>query len=477
MANKKEQEHKKKIQEQHAEYRANIRDWILFSDAVDSTGGFSDGSYVKKYSHEDAGAYARRKELAYNLNHTAPVIDTYVGHLYKKPIIRQYDKNAELERFYSATNILGDKTITELMQKASATAMTFGHCSIMVDRTQKPEDSKVTSQAQEKAHGIKTYAYILTPKDIINWGMGVDGMLNFIVIKETYTTGNDDVWADHETATRYRLWTRTQWFVFEEGENTPRQSGSHNLGIIPIVTVYNATGSGYTIVGRSEIKDIAKINKTLFNKLSELDELMVNTAFNILAMDGSDLPQDKDGKANITLSNGRILTYSGNVPVYLSPSPDSIAAYETRIANLINEIYRIAKIEYTGGVSSSGIALAFKFEKTNQNLARKAENMADAERKLAAVVLKWDALNPANKNVDVQIIYPKDFGITDYQGEAVKDAKILDLAIGDEFEKYYRKTMIRKYAPEASESELAKMDAEIDAGEIPTMPDEEEEVA
>jgi hypothetical protein len=446
----------------HADYDANIDSWTLYGEAVSGNGGFKDGSNVTKFVKESTDKYDRRKLAAYYLNHSAPVIDTYVGHLYKKPIVRQYNDNKELARFYESTNITGDQTIDELMQLASVTALTYGMAYVVIDRTKADADEIITKK-DEIDKDVKTYAYVINPKQLIDWAIGDDGLFEWVKIKETYTTGKESWFADHIEKTRYRIWTRTEWMVYEQGESVPSSQDTHDLGFVPVIPVYNIQGEGGTIIGRSEISEIAKINKTIFNNCSELDDLMINNAFSLLAME-----KDNASKEGFELGSDRVLFYKGDkLPEYISPPPQAIEAYEKRIKTLVDEIYRIAKINYNDGIALSGIALAFKFEKTNQNLARKAGNLEDAELKIANTVLAWSSDDNANKNVDVTIIYPADFGIIDLAGEADKDQKVLDLGLGEVAEKTYKKQIAPKYIKGTLE-EMSDIDADIDSMEVPT---------
>jgi hypothetical protein len=131
-------------------------------------------------------------------------------------------------------------------------------------------------------------------------------------------------------------------------------------------------------------------------------------------------------------------------------------AYERRIEGTIKEIYRLAKLNYTGGVSPSGIALAFEFEKTNQSLKYKAENLADAERKMANIVAKWE-----NKESDAVIEYPKDFNLNDMERELNVALDALSLHISETFNKEYQKKLYRDLMPQLPSDKKTTIDDEI----------------
>lgn len=442
------------VTQQHADYVANILHWGFLRHSYEGTGGFRDGAYIEKHDKEAKVKYTNRKRIKHYYNFCAPIIDTYTGHLFKKAPTRITEVNEILD-FYIDTARGGRIDINELMKEASTLAHVYGYCFIVID---KPDISAETKR-DELINNIKPYAYTLTPEDVIDWRLDSTGALKWIKIKETHILNEDDPLATHDEVEKYRIWDKQNWTLY-----TPKDDGyivettaPHSLGVVPVVIIYNRKGLKSPLPGIAEISDIAYINKRLFNLISELDELLRGQTFSVLTYQ-TDNSKDL---ADLELGTDRILTYGADSerPDYISPPATAMQAYEQRIKATIEEIYRLAKLNYTGGVSPSGVALAFEFEKTNQSLKDKAKNLADAEHKIADIVARWQ-----DKEGEVTIDYPQDYNINDMSKELDNIMTSLSLGISDKFNNELKKVSARKILPNLSSEKHIEIDKEIEEG-------------
>jgi len=449
----------------HVDYEANIVDWTLFGDAVTGKGGFKDGTYLIEHKREDPARYTKRKETPSYINHTAPIIDTYTGHIYKKEVVRKSDDPA-VEAFWESTNRKGEKSIELLAKEISRASSTFGHCFVIVD---KKIGDNVETQEDEANQDIRPYAYVVNPTQLINWGLDEDGNFAWINIKETFITDEDDPAAEHALMVRYRIWTKDEWLVFEEGKSSVVARGTHALGEVPVVMVSNIHMTDGSAVGRSDIQDIAKLNRDIFNWQSELKILLGDTVFNILIMPADGLEKDSDtgDYKELNLGTDRVLLYGeGGEPKFIAPSQDSVESYETRILNTVEDIYKMARLDYRGGVTPSGVAMQFKFEKTNQILADKAANLENGEKRIARLV-KMFASTTGDANMDdTTIQYPQEFGLQDMERELKMHGDVLDLGLGEMFGKEYKKNVAIQLLPNANEKIITEIHEEIDSEEM-----------
>ncbi len=60
----------------------------FLADALHGTGGFADGSYLKRYPREGDSKYNARKDLAWYANPVRRAVSRFVGHIDKRPPIR-----------------------------------------------------------------------------------------------------------------------------------------------------------------------------------------------------------------------------------------------------------------------------------------------------------------------------------------------------------------------------------------------------
>ncbi|MFC1855156.1 phage portal protein [Thermodesulfobacteriota bacterium] len=298
------------------------------------------------------------------------------------------------------------------------------------------------------------YAYILPPHSVIDWSIDAKDEFNWVKVVEEVPKDAGNFLQPNDKETYYRIWTKDEYYLFDDKENLVKR-GEHGLGVVPFILLQNRKGPLGSIIGRSEIHDIAKIGKRLYNLCSELDDLLRSQTFATLtypALDAKDL-------SDVELGTDRILTYdpsSSFAPTFIAPSSDATKAYETRIAAIIEEIYRLARLNYKGGVTQSGIALSFMFEKTNQALSDKALNMQEAERRIAKVVCKWQ-----ESDFEGEIQYPLDYSVSDVEKELKMALDAIKLDISDRFNIEYKKSTARKLLPKLPESIKSVIDGEI----------------
>ncbi len=430
------------------EYVSSMNNWDFLRNAYFGSGGFSDGGYIEKYDKESQQKYQNRKKNAYYLNYCASVIDTYSAHLFKKPIIRK-SENQHYKRFIK--DCTGSrKSIDEFMKEAFICAQIFGYSFIVVDKP----DTEAKTRLEEVELGALPYSYILPPQSVIDWSVNAKGEFNWVKLVEDAPADPADFLNPKETCAFFRVWTKEKFYLYNDKEELIEE-GEHGLGSVPIVLLQNRRGRHGSIVGKSDIQDIAKVNKRLYNLCSELDDLLRSQTFATLtypALDAKDL-------SDVELGTDRILTFdpsSSFAPAFIAPSADATKAYETRINALTEEIYRIARLNYQGGASSSGVSLAFKFEKTNQALCDKALNLQQAEYKLARIVCAWQ-----ESEFDGEIKYPGDFSLGDIEREIKEAFDALTLGVGEKFNQEYKKNLARKLMPQLPESMRSEIDQDI----------------
>ncbi len=435
----------------HDDYLSNVNLWDFLKNAYFGAGGFADGGYIQKYDKESQQKYYNRKKSAYYLNYCASVIDTYNAHMFKKPVVRKSD-NPYYKRFIEHSDGF-DKGIDAFFKEAFLCAQIFGYCFIVVDKP----DTQAATMHEEFERGALPYGYVLPPQSVIDWSTDSHGRFNWVKVMEEQTQDAENFLSPKSAQTFYRVWTKREVYLFNEKEELVSRV-AHDLGSVPFVLLRNKRGWLGSITGISDIYDIAKVNRRLYNLCSELDDLLRSQTFAILtypALDAKDL-------SDVELGTDRILTYdpsSSAAPAFIAPSAAASNAYEVRIDALIQEIYRLARLNFKGGVSPSGIAHAFEFEKTNQALCDKAQNLQQAEQEVARLVCKWQ-----ESVFDGEIQYPLDFSITDLEKELKLAFDAMSMNLSAQFNKECKKSIVRKLMPGLPESVKEVIDKEIATG-------------
>jgi hypothetical protein len=446
------------IQQTHPEYTDKIDNLTFLQAAYFGTGGFADGTYIVKYTNESTDKYDERKDIAYYPNYVKSIVNTYGGHLYKQEPVRDEKGNEILETFISKTNLKGNKNMDSIMKDAFQLSMALGYCYVFVDSP----DTLVETAASEKELDIRPYAYIISPISVTNWGLDNKGNFEWILIKETYVENQETPFQDNpDTIERYRYWDKKEWAVYDilESEVVLIASNTHTLGRIPIVPVYFEEIPG-EIVGVSGVEEIARLNKRLYNLLSELDDILRKQTFAILTYQGN-LPDE------LGLDTDRAMTYDQERPAFIAPPSVATDAYRQTIDAITGEIFRIAKLDHQGVTATtkdkSGIALIVEFEKTEEALQSGAKQMKQVEYNIYELVLLWAGKAVKDIKDEITVEYADSYGIKDYSTliDAVSEAIMLNIPSDTFYKELYKKTT-SVLLPDASIDTRKKINKEID---------------
>jgi hypothetical protein len=447
------------LQQTHPDYDAYIAEWNFFIRSYLGGKMYREGDYLLQHPFESTENYNRRKEIAYFYNYCAPIIDIYVSHLYKTPPKRDYGdlKDEPLFESFLKDSDLEGSTFSSFMRNAQRLASVYGRVSVVID---KPLDTAQT-KADELENDIRPYLSLVTPDNVLDWEFEREPsgrqVLKMVKIKESKT--------------EYRIWTRLAWelWIIEEGEKESKavlmDSGTHGLGIVPVVNVYNKSKIT-DMIGVSDIQDIADINKNIYYLCSDSTEIIENTAFPMLAV-----PYEKGSEQDKEVGPRNILQFDPEQPnakpFFIEAPHSSLAEIREWIMQSVREIHRIARL---GGLVSttetkqpwSGIALEIKNEQLYAALIEKADNMEEAETKILNVVALW-----LDTDFDGNIDYPENFSISDVNEDFERAIRSLtEVTIPSKtFIKQAQKKIANSVVPKAPDDIATLINAEIEAAD------------
>lgn len=411
-------------------------DYQLMWDAYTGLGGFQDGSYLVRYPRETDEKYKRRQQLAFYPNFPKKIVETFASHIFKKPPQRQIESKAYLE-FIQNTDKNGTY-IDDFMRKLCKLSLVFGTVFVIVD---KPQGSALTV-AQEKELGLSPYITVRLPTQVKELEIDIYGRLTKIVFQEELFL---------------RTFTQNSWEVKSIKTNEV-YTGEHALGTIPVVAVSWADPLLPTeIFAPPFIHEIAYASKDLYNAISELREILRSTTFPILTL------PTKQPVGDITVGTENFIAYDpegGGKPDFIAPPPDPAKIYMEYIQLLIEQIYKLANLEFVMGTSQqkSGVALEFEFQDLNSMLSGIAMNLEQAEYKIAELVARWSG----EEGFKGTISYEKDFSYRDIERDLKIAIDALSLQISQTFDSELKKRLARALLPDADEHIMERIDNEID---------------
>jgi len=397
------------ILNKHPEYDENVLNWEFFLRSYMGGEEYKSGQYLTKYFNEDKDAYSRRVDLTPVDNHCKNIIHIYSSYLWRVPPVRNFNTladNPALDAFIKDADLEG-RSFDAFMKEAQIWSSVYGHCWIILD---KPK-SNAGTRAEELAQGLRPYANLFTPENVFDWRWERNASGRFVL---TYLKLREQVIRQNATDTEqyFREWMQDEikYTVLKDDVETVLEVMPNPLGVIPAIYV-PAARSVVRGIGISDLTDIATMQRSIYQELSEIEQLIrISNHPTLVKTTGTDASAGAGAVVNIpddldpNLKPYQIQPDGGNL--------DAIRASITDKVNAINRMAHLGAIRGTEAVTASGIALQTEFQLLNAKLAEKADLLELAEEQLWAFFCHWQGLTP-----DVEVFYPDSFDIRDYPKE------------------------------------------------------------
>jgi hypothetical protein len=430
---------------------------------------------IFRYLKEGDKEFEDRVCRAYRFNHTKAVVELVDKYLFKQPVARKTEDAPDAVKAFWKKATLTGLPIETYAKRISTGTSKYGRLYVVVDST--AADGGTVTLADEKAGDVRIYSYIVRPQDMLDMAYDELGQYKWVLIRECKRDDDDPFESSGAWVPRYRLWTRTSWFLFEEQEVRGKKrvvqiaQGDHYLGVVPVVQAdHNFSEEAYESAGL--IDDIAYLDRANANYLSNLDAIIQDQTFSQLAMPAQGLLPGEEGYDKvIEMSTKRVFTYNGEAgePKYLSPDPRQAQLILTAIGKIINEIYHSVglagertKDDNGGGIdNASGAAKAYDFERVNTLLSAKADALEITERRVAYLVALWAGQEERMTGLENLVTYPRDFDTRGLYDEFEIAARLSLLAAPDEFRQEQMRSVKDKLFPAASKELSKKLDAAI----------------
>lgn len=414
------------IERRHPEYKCSLAHW-KFLEATYEGGPEWFEDNLHRYHKEGDEDFKGRLERAYRFNHTKEVVDLLNKYLFKPAITRSESAPAALGEFWKRATRSG-LSMTEFARQISKYTSIGGRVGIVVDRP--ASAASALSVADAKKAENQPYAYLVTQRQLLDYSFDANGKLNWVLILEAKRDDEDPLESSGEVKERWRLWTRTDWTLYEERTEGRKKKivqvdqGHHGLGEVPVVLADHVIGDE-PYEAQSLIDDIAYLDRAVANYLSNLDEIVQGQTFSQLAMPAQNLlPGEEAQQKLLEMSVKRVFLFdgeNGGKPEYLSPDPKQAELILAVINKIIAEIYhtvglageRTKQDNAVGIDNSSGVAKAFDFERVNALLASKADALELVENRVARLVCLWNG-----ERYDEDLVsYPDNFDTRDLYDE------------------------------------------------------------
>lgn len=372
---------------------------------------YKKGHYLTQYIGENQAPgdqYGKRLLSTPLDNHVQTTIDIYRSFLFRtlpKRDLGLLINNPLVEQWLEDTDQEG-QSIDSFLKTANDLAMVHGSTWILVDKP----NYKVETQAEEIQLGIRAYAAMYTPQNVLDWyyerNTAGKLTLRYIKVREsendeyvTFTLWYEDKVCKYK-ATKNDRGVMEKIVDFEEYANP--------LGYVPFVH-HAPLKSPVKGVGFSLVADVANQQRFIYNCLSEIEQhlrisshptLVKPTSVDAVAGAGSILNLDEGVDAGLK-------------PYLLSPALSTTDSILKAINNSVQAIQRMthtSAIQATTGSPMSGVALQTERQLLNAKLSDIADTLRETEIMMWDIWLDWQNLSYPDS---FSIEYPESFDIRD----------------------------------------------------------------
>ncbi|MDD2725189.1 MAG: hypothetical protein PHH59_14365 [Methylovulum sp.] len=411
-------------------------------DSYSGKGGYVTGAYLVKHPREGDDKHQRRIAAAVYPNFVRKIIDVCMGFLWRQPPNREV--GGAYAAFMKNADGAGGK-LDGVLANYQRLAMILGTVYIIVDRPK--------STGASRANQTLPFLALRLKGQLVAESKDSAGVWQSVTFSEAVNG-----------ETQFRTFTQTGWKVSQDAEGrTVIDQGEYSLGSVPVVRLHIAKPLNPTdSYSDTWAYDLAVLNWELYNLRSELRDLERSQTFAILAMPCVD-DAERERLKDLTIGTDNGLTYNptgGGKPDYIAPPSEPTAHYMERIKAVVADIYRVANLEFVGGVQQSGVATAFHFQECNSSLRTAAENAETAETEINALVNAWMGHASTTDNIS----YANDFNLTDLAQAVAVAIDSLSMGMGPEFDRAMKKRTAKVLlGNDVSAQTMAAIDDEIDA--------------
>ena len=386
-------------------YTRNRSQWQFLLESYAGGDDYSRGQHLTKYVNETQGEYEARVLSTHLENHCKSVVSTYISFLFREEPKREFESleyDPMLESFLEDADMDG-RSFNSFMKEVATWSSVFGHCWVLCV---KPNIGAQT-KGDELAADVRPYVNLISPLLVTDWTWNrlPNGRYNLTYMKYI-EEGNESV-------STVREWFPDQihtWVIDHQNRTVLEHIIEPNqLGEIPAILAYNFK-SPVRGVGISDIVDIAKAQRTIYNLTSEVEQsIRINGHPALVKTPGTEA----------SAGAGAIIQMEDNLdpglkPYVLSVSTDinQIFTAITHVTGIIDKMANTGSIRDTTAKVMSGVSREHEFQLLNAKLSEKADNLELVEEQ----IFQWYAYYQG-MTWDGSIEYPGSFAIRDTYNE------------------------------------------------------------
>ena len=366
-------------------------------------------SYLFKNAKEPLRSYQERGSRAVHFPLFQRLVNVYVSAVLR---MRPQRKGAEADpwKTYYSDVTRARVDIDQFVRSALAGALDFGRMHAVTDRPR--FDEELDTKEEQKERGDRPYSYLVSPLALDDWLLDEQGRFIWAKIREVEPHSREPGQSITDIRFQYRVWYRDHWELWRE--KTKKRGATdknwyiyaqdeHPVGEVPIATLWATREHKQPEMAiESPFCDGADMDREIFNRYSELDELERSQTFEMVF-----IPQGEfavtPGPVDLTPFAAWAGDPGASAPTYFGASPEHPVNKWNRIKERLDVFAKLygasrGQAENSKEERSAEALLVESSEKRNM-LANWSESVERFDRALARHVAKWEGLTEWPKAV------------------------------------------------------------------------------
>lgn len=422
-----------------------------------------EGTYLEPNLREGK-KFERRKRRAWYHNIIKPAIRKLAGFLMKIPPDRE-GLPTKTNKWLDSVSVGGLGMNRWLETEGIPWMLVYGRPKALLDRP----GSDALTRAQQDADGAELTVGIIHQSSVLDWACNSNGTYSWLKYREVMDAPRDHMDIEAGKLYRYRWITAEGWFYVDDIE----RAGPANRGDLKVVKsgLWKRSEAGKAQgelldgpplasgrlgeTGESYIRDAAPAARALYNNTSRRDNLLVQTSFGMITVQGTHNPDDGPQ----VVGPNEVYVYdleAKNPPEWMSPGTgpfETHLAVEQALVDIINAILGFT----IGSAGTTGVAKSFDMVELTRLLVSIAADCAEFELQILRTAA---AMNNEQWPGDATSRWNTEFDAVDLDKLVESLTSLLRIGMGQTADELIMFRVTNAALPNATEKEKAQIKRE-----------------
>lgn len=314
------------------------QDWAIVDALMGGTKAMREAGqvYLPKWPKEDDDSYKARISSSTLLPAYSETVHNMTGRVFAEPIVLG-DDVPELTQGFAQNFDRQGNNLQVWSQSAFVTGLSHGLCHVFVDY---PKAEGLRTAADEKAAGVRPYAILIQPEQVLGWrAASTGGEQALTQFRYMECIEEDDGAFGCKKVMQIRVLEPGAWHTYREVEGAngkkswqPHDEGLTSLDVIPLATFYTKR-TGF-MMATPPLLELAYMNVKHWQSQSDQDNILHVARVPMLMISGID---DDTFELKVGTSSATKLPKDGNMK-WVEHSGKAIEAGRTALHDLVDDM-------------------------------------------------------------------------------------------------------------------------------------------